>query len=71
MSATIYARVPDSVKAAVEEYAHEGGMSLTGAVSLLLARGLKARQEEPDVLARLDAIEALIGALIEDRTPQP
>lgn len=69
MSATIYARVPDDVKTAVEEYAHDGGMSLAGAVSLLLMRGLKAHQEEPDILARLDTIETLIGALVEDRTP--
>jgi hypothetical protein len=49
MSQTIYARVPDQVKAAADGYASENGMTLANAVALLLDRGLQAATNEASV----------------------
>jgi hypothetical protein len=45
MSQTIYARVPDQVKAATDAYASSAGMTLANAVAELLDRGLQAAHD--------------------------
>lgn len=50
MSQTIYARVPDQVKAAADSYASEKGMTLANAVAALLDRGLQATADEASVV---------------------
>jgi hypothetical protein len=54
MSEVIYARVPDNLKAAADEYAKQRGTTLTGAVVDLLERGLSAVSDAPSV-ATLEA----------------
>ena len=51
---TIYVRVPESTKAAAKDYAESNGMTLTGAISELLDRGLESVENEESV-ARLQA----------------
>jgi hypothetical protein len=54
MSQVIYARVPETVKADVEEYADQNAVSLSAAVVDLLQRGLAAAGEERSI-ANLEA----------------
>ena len=66
---TIYARVQETAKSAVESYAAKNGMTLTGAVQDLLGLGLEAA-ETKKTLARLEgelvsAKEALRSIHIE------
>lgn len=49
MSQVIYARVPEVVKADVEEYAHQHAVSLSSATVDLLQRGLVAAGEEHSI----------------------
>jgi hypothetical protein len=49
MSQVIYARVPDTLKFAVDMYAAERGNTLTSAVVDLLERGLVATSEAPSI----------------------
>jgi hypothetical protein len=49
MSQTIYARVPDAIKAAADAYAVSHGMTLASAVSDLLDRGLQAAADERSI----------------------
>ena len=58
----IYARVQPSLKEAVEAYAGEAGMTLTAAVSDLLARGIEATTKERSVT---DLSEALAKARLD------
>lgn len=44
MSAVIYARVPDSLKAALDAHAGERGLTLTAAVVALLGEGLETKR---------------------------
>lgn len=46
MSQVVYARVPDSLKAALDLYADQHGLTLTSAVVDLLERGLVAASDE-------------------------
>ena len=50
-TATIYARVPVTLKEAADDYADQRGMSLASAVADLLGRGLEAAQNEPSIRA--------------------
>ena len=54
MSGVIYARVPDTVKAAADDYANRGGMTLTRAIVELIEGGLAAATDAPSV-ASLEA----------------
>lgn len=64
----IYARVPESLKAAADLYAEEQGLTLTRAVVDLLERGLAAATDEPSIeelqqrLARVSAERAQLEA---------
>ena len=49
MSETIYARVPDQVKAAAEDYAAANGLTLAAAVASLMDRGLQASADETSI----------------------
>lgn len=49
MSQVVYARVPDSLKDAVDLYAENRGVTLTSAVVDLLERGLVAASDETSV----------------------
>lgn len=49
MTATIYARIDEDLKGAVDDYRREHGLSLTSAVSELLGRGLEAAGNEDSV----------------------
>ncbi len=49
MTATIYARVDEELKDAVDDYRREHGLSLTSAVAELLGRGLEAAGNEDSV----------------------
>jgi rubrerythrin len=65
----IFARVPEDVKEATEEYAKANGMTLTNAVKDLIDRGLTASQDEGSVAA----LEARVAELstenaIKDQT---
>jgi hypothetical protein len=51
MTVTIYARVPQELKGATDEYAAERGLSLTSAVADLLGRGLEAAASEASIRA--------------------
>jgi hypothetical protein len=53
MSQTIYARVPDHVKEATDEYASTTGVTLANAVAELLERGLQATSDAESI-ARLE-----------------
>lgn len=64
MSQVIYARVPDTVKADVEEYADQQGVSLTSAVVDLVQRGLSAVSEEPSIAN----LEARVAALTSEKS---
>jgi hypothetical protein len=50
-TATIYARVPVTLKEAADDYAGQHGMSLASAVADLLGRGLEAAQNESSIRA--------------------
>ena len=54
VSEVIYARVPDTVKSAADDYAKQRGTTLTGAVVDLLERGLSAVSDGPSI-ATLEA----------------
>jgi uncharacterized small protein (DUF1192 family) len=56
---TIYARVSDDLKLAVDGYASSGGMTLANAVAELLGRGLQAATDEQSVVE----LEQRVGAL--------
>ena len=76
MSQVIYARVPDSVKGDVEEYADQRSLSLSSSVVDLLQRGLAAAGEERSIanlegkLVKLDgeknALEAKLSAVTNE-----
>lgn len=51
---TIYVRVPEATKTAAKDYAETNGMTLTGAISELLERGLEAI-EDADSISRLQS----------------
>jgi hypothetical protein len=59
MSQTIYARVPDHVKQAADDYATTQGKTLAGAVAELLDRGLQAIGDE----SSLPELERQVAAL--------
>ena len=66
MSQVIYARVPEAVKADVEEYADEHGVTLSSAAVDLLQRGLAAAGEERSIASletKLAKISGERGAL--------
>lgn len=50
-TATIYARVPVTLKEAADGYAEQHGLSLASAVTDLLGRGLEAAENEPSIRA--------------------
>lgn len=54
MSQVLYARVPDPLKTALDDYAEQQGVSLSSAVADLLQRGLAAAGEERSI-ASLEA----------------
>ena len=76
MSQVIYARVPDVVKADVEEYANEHGVTLSSAAVDLLQQGLAAAGEARSIasleakLARMtgekEALEAKLQAVANE-----
>ncbi len=51
MSQTIYARVPDEVKQAVERFASDQDLTLANTVAILLDRGLQAVGDESSIAA--------------------
>lgn len=76
---TIYARVPEELKAATDAYAADHGMTLANAVSDLLSRGMEAASCEASVKAlearakelqrELDQVRPALDAVYE-RLPQ-
>lgn len=58
----LYARVPSSTKARVDEYAEQNGLSIAGAVAYLLDIGLGSKPRQP-VYARLAEIEERLDKL--------
>jgi hypothetical protein len=64
MSQTIYARVPDQTKEAVDGYAGERGLTLASSVTQLLDRGLQAAGDEASVATLQDRV-AEQGAELE------
>lgn len=58
-SAVIYARVPESLKEAIDSYALERGTTLTSAVSDLLERGLVSVSNEPSIAELESQVSAL------------
>jgi hypothetical protein len=81
MSQVIYARVPDTLKEAVDIYATERGTTLTSAVVDLIERGLMATSDAPSVgdleqklatiaAEKLEAEASLKSARIELQTIQ-
>lgn len=79
MAATIYARVEDDLKEAVDEYRRANGLSLTSAVSDLLGRGLEAAGNAAsvgDLEAQVQALQAELSRIggaarqVEDRMRQ-
>jgi hypothetical protein len=71
VSAVVYARVPDSLKLALEARARERGLTLTGVVVELLERGLEAtgdegsRELERELVASANELERARGRLAE------
>ena len=71
MSQVIYARVPEAVKADVEEYAEHHGVSLSSGVVDLLQRGLGAAGEERSIanlemkLAKLSSEKSALEAKLQ------
>lgn len=61
MSQVIYARVPESVKADVEEYADVRGLSLSSAAVDLLQRGLTSAGEERSIAALETKLATVAG----------
>ncbi len=59
MSQTIYARVPDHVKEATDAYATTSGLTLAGAVSELLDRGLQAVSDADSVAELRQTVSGL------------
>lgn len=67
MSQTLYARVPDAVKEAVDAHAESRGLTLAACVAELLERGLASHEDGP-VVARLEArIEKMQRELTQTR----
>ncbi len=64
MSAVVYARVPDSLKKALQAYASERGLTLTHAVVELVEHGLEAIADEQSS-PRLEAKLALLTSELE------
>ena len=68
MTQVIYARVPDTLKAAADAYSEERGVTLTSAVVDLVERGLAAVSDEKSIdtlekkLARVAAEKAKVEA---------
>jgi hypothetical protein len=79
MSMTIYARIPDELKAATDAYAAEHGMTLANAVTDLLGRGMEAVAGEESIRTlearaqelqrELDQVKPALDAMHE-RLPQ-
>jgi hypothetical protein len=61
MSQVIYARVPEAVKADVEKYADEHGVTLSSAAVDLLQRGLAAAGEERSIAILETKLAKLTG----------
>jgi hypothetical protein len=61
MSQTIYARVPDQLKAAVDDHATRSGQTLASAVADLLDRGLQATADERSIGTLEDSVRSLQG----------
>jgi len=59
MSQTIYARVSDQLKAAVDEHATRSGQTLASAVADLLDRGLQATADERSIEALEENVRSL------------
>ncbi len=74
MSEVIYARVPDAVKASVEEYANKHGVTISLAAVDLLQRGLAAADKEPSInsletnLAKISGEKMLLEARLQTVT---
>ena len=63
MSQTIYARVPDQIKEAAEEYGSGQGLTLANAVAFLLDRGLQAVGDEGSIASLEQRIAEQHGEL--------
>jgi len=68
MSQVIYARVSEDLKGAVDSYATEQGVTLTAAVSDLLAQGLEAVAEAPVVADLRRRYEVVSESLRQQET---
>ena len=68
MSQVIYARVPDTLKAAVESHAADRGVTLANAVSDLLERGLAALAAAPSVAKTERQLDAALAKLNDRET---
>lgn len=66
-SVTIYARVPEDLKAATDQYAAENGMSMATAVADLLGRGLEASSNEGSVAVLEARAQELENELLQVR----
>jgi predicted Zn-ribbon and HTH transcriptional regulator len=64
---TIYARVPEELKQATDNYASEHGMTLASAVTDLLGRGLEAAASEDSIQALEDNVQELQRELAKVR----
>src|ERR1700761_4949520 len=64
MTETIYARVPDQVKAAAEDFAATNGLTLAAAIATLMDRGLQANADEASV-AKLQEQSAKLRAEVK------
>ena len=67
MSQTLYARVPDSVKAAVDAHAEERGITLALSVAELLERGLAAWADGPAISKLEKRVESMQRELTNTR----
>ena len=67
MSAVIYARVPDSLKQALEAHASARGLTLTRAVVELLEHGLEAIADEQSIAELKGKLAVLTGELAQTR----
>jgi hypothetical protein len=61
MSQTIYARVSDQLKAAVDDHAVRNGQTLASSVADLLDRGLQATADEHSIETLEESIRSLQG----------
>lgn len=83
MTEVVYARIPQALKEALDHYAGERALTLTGAVVDLVGRGLAAVSDEMSVhelqarllklAAELEQAKAELGPLraLNDRTQRP